>query len=264
VSRPRRPADVRPWRPANVNTGNSAANATGSNAGATKIPTSPISTKRDGDKADAASSTDTPANANSASPSKSRTKSGLKNHSDVILKIWKQLEVPVGHQLDFVCKYSDPLHAAKMEAAVNKLSETCTMIVTREFMLDLMRRLQKGERILSQEALEEEHEECLKAHNCFVSIVDDFGNTLFNRLGNMVRQLSEALKAEIELVQREYDETVTLRGTNYLQILEEQKPIEDAWTERPTMWRKVAMPKVVTYTANPFLRKMGEYVVKNE
>ena len=45
-------------------------------------------------------------------------------------------------------------------------------IVTREFMLDLMRRLQKGERILSQEALEEEHEECLKAHNCFVSIVD--------------------------------------------------------------------------------------------
>ena len=45
-------------------------------------------------------------------------------------------------------------------------------IATREFMLDLMRRLQKGERINSTEALKDEHEECLKAHGCFVSVVD--------------------------------------------------------------------------------------------
>ena len=45
----------------------------------------------------------------------------------------------------------------------------------------------------------------------------DFGNTLFNRLGNMVRQLSEALKAEIELVQREYDETVVFTPDTIMQ-----------------------------------------------
>ena len=36
----------------------------------------------------------------------------------------------------------------------------------------------------------------------------DFGNTLFNRLGNMVRMLSEALRSEIEFIEREYDEKV--------------------------------------------------------
>ena len=39
-------------------------------------------------------------------------------------------------------------------------------------MLDLMRRLQKGERIKPTEALRDEHEDCLKAHGCFVSVVD--------------------------------------------------------------------------------------------
>jgi len=209
VSRPRRPADVRPWRKTKANadgtTDDKAANTT-----ANKLPKSPITTKgRDGDNKDAASSADAPTNLNMTSTAKSRPKGGLKNHSDAILRIWKLLEVPVGHQLDFLCKFSEPLHAAIMEATVNKLDEVCTMIVTREFMLDLMRRLQKGERIKPTEALKDEHEDCLKAHGCFVSVVDDFGNTLFNRLGNMVRQLSEALRAEIEFIEREYDEKVT-------------------------------------------------------
>jgi len=56
---------------------------------------------------------------------------------------------------------------------------------------------------------------------------------------------------------------VTLRGTSYNQILADDKPIEELWKEKPSMWRKVAMPKVVTYSTNPFLRKMGEYVVEN-
>ena len=38
------------------------------------------------------------------------------------------MQVPVGHQLDFLCKYSDPLHAASMEATVNKLDEACMMV----------------------------------------------------------------------------------------------------------------------------------------
>ena len=34
----------------------------------------------------------------------------------------------MGHQLDFLCKFSDPLHAAAMEATVSKLDEVCTMV----------------------------------------------------------------------------------------------------------------------------------------
>merc|ERR1711990_1344108 len=101
------------------------------------------------------------------------------------------------------------------------MNESCSMIMTREYMLDLMRRLQQGEKVSSQDALSEEQIAVLRAAESYVSLVDDFGKTLFNRLGNMVRLLSVAMAKALHHLEDEYGEKITLRGTSYLQILEE-------------------------------------------
>ena len=75
----------------------------------------------------------------------------------------------------------------------------------------------------------------------------DFGNTLFNRLGNMVRQLSEALRAEIEFIEREYDEKVTLTTSTRHTCLNRHKAESHMHTKTFTRCiRKVSPTRIRT------------------
>eukprot|EP00750_Incisomonas_marina_P009802 INCI16145.3.p1 GENE.INCI16145.3~~INCI16145.3.p1 ORF type:complete len:464 (-),score=93.54 INCI16145.3:35-1426(-) len=59
---------------------------------------------------------------------RSGSSSGENDHAQQLLSIWKQLEVPVALQYQFLCKYSEPRYAGELQNVIADLNKVCELI----------------------------------------------------------------------------------------------------------------------------------------
>jgi len=184
-----------------------------------------------------------------------------KEDIDRIERVWNDLEYPVQERMAFLCKYSEPENAMNLRPVIDMSVQLCELILMRETVLFKMRSLQDNpkKRLKWEHVFTAKEFEFLSQVKCSIDTVDYFGVSNFFRLAAIARKLTGKCVELLQYLRRDFGEILTYRGADYLQCLRSSESIESAW--QGSDWRKAAMPPLVKYLTNPYLRRMGDSVL---
>eukprot|EP00941_MAST-03F_sp_MAST-3F-sp1_P001990 g1990.t1 len=198
----------------------------------------------------------------SYNPGFARSKSSYEN---ILIEMWNLLEVPMTQKMAFLVKYSTPTLAPTLGEFVKRFKTATSLILAREDLLDIMRKIQdKPEKNIDfDDTLSAKTKNVLLQHDCFISSIELFGLPTFMRVAHIVAKVSECCNRFLQDLQRDFDEKVTFRGGDYLQILAHSKHYIDAWSldgKGKVDWRSVPVPPPCLYQTNMTLRRLGARV----